>query len=276
LEAYARCGYRFYAERVLGLPAGPDALEPDRREPGFDSPPDGHEASDPGPRVRPAADRGVLVHALLQGLSFRRPVVPGPEGVRDLARQAGLDPLPGEAETGELIAMVAAFAVSDLRDRLSRASTARREERFAFGLADGVLMTGAVDVLARERSGGLLVVDYKTDRLGADDLVTMVEHRYATQRLVYALAGLHTGAPTVEVAHCFLERPQAPVAARYGPEDRPALQADLQRLTRGALSGAFTVSDLPHRGICAGCPAQGGLCSWPLEMTRRTAPDRLF
>ena len=28
--------------------------------------------------------------------------------------------------------------------------------------------------------------------------------------------------------------------------------------------------------VCEGCPAEGGLCSWPLEMTRREAADRLF
>ena len=38
----------------------------------------------------------------------------------------------------------------------------------------------------------------------------------------------------------------------------------------------FAVTDTPHRAVCAGCPAEGGLCSWPLEMTRREAPDRLF
>ena len=137
-------------------------------------------------------------------------------------------------------------------------------------------MTGAVDVLARERSGGLLVVDYKTDRLGDGDPAAAVERRYATQRLVYALAGLHAGARTVEVVHCFLERPGSPVAARYGLEDRPALAAELQRRAAGVMTGRFSVTDLPHRGVCAGCPAEGGLCSWPLEMTRRVAPDRLF
>jgi ATP-dependent helicase/nuclease subunit A len=295
LGAYARCGYRFYAERVLGLPDRdelPGSGEPDpdgELDPDGGPDPDGGnepgQSGEPGaplgaaPRrtaLRSAADRGVLVHALLQALSLRRPAVPGLEVVRELALRAGLDPLPGETETAELTAMVAAFAASDLRDRLGRATTVRREERFAFPLTEGVLMTGAVDVLARERSGDLLVVDYKTDRVGGADPAAVVERRYATQRLVYALAGLHTGARAVEVVHCFLERPEAPVAARYGADDRPALQAELQRLAAGVLTASFDVTELPHRGICAGCPAEGGLCSWPVEMTRRAAPDRLF
>ena len=40
--------------------------------------------------------------------------------------------------------------------------------------------------------------------------------------------------------------------------------------------GDYTVTDTPHRAICDGCPAEGGLCSWPLAMTRRAAPDQLF
>ena len=28
--------------------------------------------------------------------------------------------------------------------------------------------------------------------------------------------------------------------------------------------------------VCQGCPAEGGLCSWGLSMTRRGAPDQLF
>jgi hypothetical protein len=40
--------------------------------------------------------------------------------------------------------------------------------------------------------------------------------------------------------------------------------------------GEFTVTDGPHRGVCDGCPVEGGLCWWPLEMTGREPPDRLF
>jgi hypothetical protein len=42
------------------------------------------------------------------------------------------------------------------------------------------------------------------------------------------------------------------------------------------LDRRFTVTDAPQRSVCEGCPAEGGLCSWPLEMTRREAADRLF
>ena len=137
-------------------------------------------------------------------------------------------------------------------------------------------MTGAVDVVAREPGGRLLIVDYKSDRLGGSDPAVITDRAYPTQRAVYALAGLHAGATAVEVVHCFLERPEAPAQAVYGPDDRPELEAALHRLAGGVLAGDFPVTDTPHRGICAGCPAEGGLCSWPLEVTRRVALDRLF
>jgi hypothetical protein len=47
-------------------------------------------------------------------------------------------------------------------------------------------------------------------------------------------------------------------------------------LGQAVLERRFDVSPAPYRGLCAGCPAQGGLCSWPLEMTRRESPDTLF
>jgi hypothetical protein len=42
------------------------------------------------------------------------------------------------------------------------------------------------------------------------------------------------------------------------------------------LERRFEVTPAPYRDVCAGCPAQGGLCSWPLDMTRRESPDTLF
>jgi hypothetical protein len=64
--------------------------------------------------------------------------------------------------------------------------------------------------------------------------------------------------------------------AYFTREQLPALEAALAELAGGVLRREFAVTEAPHRGVCDGCPAEGGLCSWPLEMTRREAPDRLF
>jgi hypothetical protein len=158
---------------------------------------------------------------------------------------------------------------------LGRATGIRREERFAFAIAGGALMTGALDVLARE-PGRVLVVDYKTDRLEGAAPAEALGARYGTQRLIYALAVLRAGADAVEVEHLFLERPEEPVSATFTRAELPRLEAELSDRAGGVLGRRFTVTDMPHREVCDGCPAEGGLCSWPLEMTRRETPDRLF
>jgi ATP-dependent exoDNAse (exonuclease V) beta subunit len=229
LQEYQRCGYRFYLERILGLPPVP--------------------APSSGPVDAEAAggkERGILVHALLEKLDFRRPAI-------------------GEDVDG----LIEAFTKSELCARLGRARDVRREERFAF-LHGELLIVGAFDVVARE-GDRTLVVDYKSDRLEGTDPAELVEREYATQRLIYALAALRAGAREVEVVHVFLERAEAPVSAVF--TDAAALEARLEQLTGSML---YVPSDEPCRRLCAGCPGEGGLCSWPLEVTRREAIDRLF
>ncbi len=263
LQEYERCGYRFYAERVLGLPPGPDTA--------------GDSGAPAGPRS--AADRGVLAHALLERLDFRRPLAPAADAVRAAARRTRLWPPPGPAEADELAALVGRFGASTLCRRLAAAGSIRREERFAFPVGPdpaAPLVVGAIDVLARERGDSLLIVDYKSDRLLGTAPERLVAEQYAIQRLVYALAALRAGAATVEVVHCFIEEPETPVSAVYDRGRRPDLEQGLAGLSRGILCREFTVTPAPHRRVCAGCPAEGGLCSWPLEQTRRESPDQLF
>jgi RecB family exonuclease len=259
LTAYGRCGYRFYCEQVLGLPEGSV-----------------HSTAGDGLSTgRSALDRGVLLHALLQRVSFRRPVAPSADLIAAVAAGTGLARPSGD-EASELAETVGRFCDSELCRRLAAANVVRREEQFAFELSGSTLVTGAVDVLARERGGRMLIVDYKSDRLDGAEPAQLVAGPYATQRLVYALAGLRAGALYVEVAHCFLERPEQPVVASLHRSAIGELEQQLLALAHGVLREEFAVSRHPHRALCAGCPAEGGLCSWPIEMTRRESADRLF
>ncbi len=262
LAEYKRCGYRFYAERVLRLPPGP------REAP-----------VGPGRELPPGAlsptERGTLVHALLEHLDFRRPAVVTEAAVAAAAARFGLTVAPGGHDAAQVIELVDRFAAGELCRRLGRATGVRREERFRF-LLDEILIGGVFDVIAREPGGRTLIVDYKTDRLDGADPQALADTAYGTQRLVYALAALKAGADAVEVVHTFLELPQRPAVALFTRDRLPELEAALGALAGGVLRREFTVTEAPQRGICEGCPAEGGLCSWPLEMTRREAADRLF
>jgi ATP-dependent exoDNAse (exonuclease V) beta subunit len=250
LTTYRRCGYRFYAEQVLGLPQPPVAGD--------------------GPRgTLTPAERGSAVHALLERLDFRLPRRPSAEAIAAVAVRP-----PTGREATEIAALVERFGSSEISRRLGRATRVRREQPFAFGLGE-TLITGALDVVASETAGAL-VVDYKTDRLDGRDPAAVVGHQYGAQRLIYALAVLASGAACVEVAHVFLEAPERPVSARYEEADEAQLERELAELAGGVLRNEFAVTETPHREVCQGCPAEGGLCSWPLGMTRREAPDTLF
>jgi len=260
LAEYQRCGYRFYAERVLRLPPLPGQ--------------GGGERSG----AITALDRGTLVHALLERLDFRRPVRPTEAMIAEACARSGLRAAVGADDAAQAAELVERFAAGDLCRRLGRATAVRREARFRFllGARSPVLIGGVFDVIAREPGGRTLVVDYKTDRLDGADPQALADGSYSTQRLVYALAALRAGATEVEVVHTFLELPQRPAVATFTRDQAPALEAQLTALAGGVLAREFKVTDAPHRGVCDGCPAEGGLCSWPLEMTRREAADRLF
>jgi hypothetical protein len=151
-----------------------------------------------------------------------------------------------------------------------------REHAFAFALGAGApLITGVIDVLARERDGVNLVVDYKSGHVEGADLEELVEASYGVQRRIYALACLRAGAAAVEVVHIFLERADEPVVCRYERGDATALERDLRERAAGLLAGAFPVAAVPHRALCATCPGRASLCSHPPELTDRTVEEAL-
>jgi hypothetical protein len=236
LAEYARCGYRYYLQRVLRLA--------DVEAPGAATGADG-------------TARGRVVHELLEALDFAAPVAPAPERVRALLAAEGVS---GGAE--EVGALIAAFATSPLCARLAAAGSVRREHPFAIPLGSGEpLLSGVVDVLADE-----LIVDYKSDRVGPEtDLEQLVEQNYGVQRKVYALAGLRAGAPQVEVVYCFLERVGEPVRATFN--DAARLADELRALVAGLVAARFEVAASPHRGLCGTCPGRARLCSWSEERT---------
>jgi ATP-dependent helicase/nuclease subunit A len=241
IAEYERCAYRYHLQRVIGLP--------DVDPPG-------------GGGDRGAAARGVVVHALLERLDFASPRQPSMGEVADAAVLAGVVLAPGE-DLAALAALAGAFARSPLCARLAEARDVRREEVFAFALrGEQELVRGFLDVAAIEPDGTLLIVDYKSDWLvDGTDLAAQIERDYSVQRLVYALAGLASGAPAVEVAHCFLRRPELVLATRFEAAERPLLEELLAARLAPLRAGHFEVSADPNRERCGSCPGRARLCS---------------
>jgi ATP-dependent exoDNAse (exonuclease V) beta subunit len=254
LTELERCGYRFYLERVLGLPEDRSAAR-----------------MGSAPAALEARARGTLVHRLMELLDFSDPRAPAAQDVEGAARELGMRV--GAQERGELAALIAGACRADLTARVAGAVAVRREHPFAFSLGEGEpLITGVIDLVATEPDGSRMVLDYKSDRVGPDtDLAELVQREYAVQRLLYALAVLREGAVAVEIVHWFLEREEW-VAVRYTAADRVMLEDRLAARVARALKRRFAVSELPHRGLCLTCPGRAGLCSWDESETLRELP----
>ncbi len=259
LSELERCGYRYYLERVLRLPeqSGPAV------------------ARAGAPRA-PSSTHASAARSRTGCSSRSTSRAPEPPGSSACARSRASSACAWvRARREQLAGTIEAALRAEPARRAGAALSVRREHPFAFSLgAQRPLISGVIDLLAIERDGGALVIDYKSNALEpGEDLRALVERDYSLQRELYALAVLLTGAAHVEVVHWFLERPEDHVAARYAARERGSLESLLtERLELIERSG-FAVSPRPHRGLCASCPGRSGMCSWGPAETLRELPQ---
>ncbi len=256
LSQLERCGYRYYLERVLGMPEQRIAAAGAAATGGLE-----------------ARARGVLVHRLMESLEFSGAAPPDAARVGAVARELGLEPAPRDRE--ELARLLVRALGGPLSRRIAAATRLRREHPFAFSLGEGApLVTGVIDLLCDEADGTTLIVDYKSDRLAADaNPEELVARDYAVQRLLYTLAVLREGAVVAEVVHWFLERPDEPAVARYTLAELATLEDELAGRLASARAQPFAVSLQPHRALCLTCPGRATLCSWSDSEALRELPE---
>ncbi|MDQ4048993.1 MAG: UvrD-helicase domain-containing protein, partial [Actinomycetota bacterium] len=150
LESYKRCGYRFYLERALSLPAS------DSEPPGA-----GAAQEDGNPWALPGRVRGSVVHALLEELDFKAPAAPPADRVRELIDAHGEEVR--DTDVADVRELVERFARSPLCTRIPSAARVRTELPLTFPLEpDGaggraLLINGVVDVHALEADRVLIV-----------------------------------------------------------------------------------------------------------------------
>jgi ATP-dependent helicase/nuclease subunit A len=259
ISAYEECPYRFYMERVLGLPPRGRGSTSIRGESSTT-----RAEGSPSAREERTA-QGAAVHALLEWSQANGWGEPTPELALRHAVAAGLEVERVDAEG--LLAPVREWLGSPLRRRIGEEATrVRAEVPILLAIGDTVLR-GSIDLLVEREGAPPLVVDYKTDRLGGTDPGSHAR-RYETQRAIYGLAVAEAlGASEVEVAYVFLERPEQPVLSRLEKAEMTAARQHLAATIKRIGQGEFPVAARERRSwdLCRGCPALGNLCSGPVE-----------
>jgi ATP-dependent helicase/nuclease subunit A len=254
IAAFEECAYRFYMERVLDL--GESGRGSTRIMEGSAT------ASGRGSAREARAAYGAAVHSLLEWSQANGWHEPPAEVARRHGAAAGV----ASEATESLLTPVRTWLGSGLLTErvLAPGMTVRAEAPLLLGIA-GTVVRGSIDLLVEHKKGAPLVIDYKTDQLGA---LRPAEHaaRYGIQRDIYALAVAESrGAPEIEVAYVFLERPEEPVITLLGPTDieagRERLAAAIERIEQGDFPPA--VSEHRDWALCRGCPALGRTCSGP-------------
>ncbi|MCW2980133.1 MAG: UvrD/REP helicase, partial [Solirubrobacterales bacterium] len=279
ISAFEECAYRFYMERVLGLPSAAPATP--RGTPGSvrSNPRIAREsanapagtsggtvlvgAGDEGPSAREERSaRGAAVHALLEWSLVNDWSEPTADLARRHALAAGLDL--GAAEAEELLGPVRDWLGSPLRAEIAAATRVRAEVPILLS-AGSTVLRGSIDLLVEREGLPPLVVDYKTDRLRGDDPAARAAH-YEVQRSIYALAAKESlGATEVEVAYVFLERADSPVRTVLTEADMAAGRSRIEAAVASISAGNFEPAPEAERtwDLCRGCPAVGRLCSGP-------------
>jgi ATP-dependent helicase/nuclease subunit A len=179
-----------------------------------------------------AAARGIGVHALLEWSQANGWRAPAAELVRRIARSGEVASF--ELSEEALLAPLRAWLGSSFfAERVQGAERSRAEVPLLAEVA-GTVLRGSIDLLVEQDGEPPLVVDYKTDRVDGTRPQELAA-RYEIQQAIYALAVAEArGVEEVELAYVFLERPEEPVIARWGPEEiaagREKLDAEITRV----------------------------------------------
>jgi ATP-dependent exoDNAse (exonuclease V) beta subunit len=281
LSIFERCGYRFYAERELGLKRyGPSTSlsvqSNEASEPEEDEGRTSGEIAAPGEEIAVGPDQtnkrygpGNAVHRLLEWSSQNGWATPSDDLIIVALRAESLEGTTAEAK--RVKDLVGAWLESDVLSSIKeRGLSLSAELPFVLSIA-GTMINGSIDLVATSPDGREVeIVDYKTNSLRGktpDDLMG----NYLTQRDIYALAVAHLGEHIVS-HYVFLEEPYKPVSETYDASRLKQAAEDVTALLSRIVEGSFSVTEHPHRALCHDCPAFR-LCPHPREIRERDSAD---
>ncbi len=209
-----------------------------------------------GPASRlDASTAGTFFHRCMMLLDFDT-LAAGAGAAAALAeRVAGEMELPVEPSelAGELAEMLERLRGEALAEQIASARRRLRELAFVFR-AGPFEVSGQIDLLFQDADGAWHVVDYKSDRVGPDELATRAA-RYELQMMLYlAAARRQVGEAACEAVLYFLR----PGLTHEFSADAGALAALEGRLAdlAGGLARCRRTGSFPRRGegLCRSCP----------------------
>ncbi len=232
LSTYERCPYRFYVERILGVP---------RRESSGTAPDGGLGGMGIGSAVHIALEHGAVDR----------------DGIAMHARSVAPSGIVSDDDLDLVVRLVESWRGSSLARSLEGA-VGVAEQSFILDV-DGAVLVGKLDLVAR-LDGEIHIVDYKTNRLGDRSPVEIRDDSYSLQETVYGLALLRAGHEAVTVHFAFLDGEDVALSRRW-------TTADLDRLAETVRAAIASVLSPPYPArpgwVCNDCPALGTLCAGP-------------
>jgi len=186
--------------------------------------------------------------------------------------EMGLDADPASL-SAELAGMLDRFERTELLASIREGRRVLRELSFLLD-AGGMKVAGQIDLLFQDAEGGWHVVDYKSDRLGPDEVPAHAE-RYGLQMALYMAAAARRGGGATPDATLYFLRPgvswriEPPSPAATPDAPLAAAVADLARCRRTGVFGRRDDSacpGCPYQSLCRRPHAQNGVGAAPARM----------
>jgi ATP-dependent helicase/nuclease subunit A len=244
IRTYDECPAKYFFRYVLGVPSGAGPFVPGTAEEFADG-------------DSPAELRGRVFHSVMENAGER------PDGslsveraVRAaLAREAPFT----AAGYPSLIAEVARLVTGVLDSRSWKEISSGTDARTEFSISSSLgedFITGTIDRLYRTPDGLWTILDYKTDKVSAADLVERAGAYWAQLDFYALMVRRLCNAPSVCIRLLFAHHPDVVLQKVLAPDDLQRREESVARIIARIKTGDFPPSIPP----CRGCPAHPNKC----------------